>query len=1457
MATELFGEPVREQEELFGEPAGEQDELFGEPASQGRGTGTMRDVGRGLLAAPVTLVQGIAELAALGADLAFDTDYARRTNQAFEGIKTAIGAQPEGAAGQIVEEVAAFGLGFIPVVGWLGRASAAARGTTAASAPARSLYMRTAETFGQSATGRTLLGTRARLAGTTALAAAGYETIVTPDGYGTVADAFDMLPEFMRTEGFDDSLSGREDALRRLRNRARRGSEAAAFSGAVDTLLIGGGRAGAAVMATPGIGPGISAGLRATRSVFEAATEQVGRVPGARSTGDFFRRWFSPGGGVDPRMAELNFDRTAFSDTARRQALGYYNALNTGMDNLFESLKLTGRGRDGVARAQRDLTEYLQGNYNALDGYDAGVREAADRMQRLTFEYEDMLLREIDIELARYAGGRGPAQRGPSTMGIQKLEQTREEILKQRQLASDQREAIRAGRQAAGEALSGMENAQSTYLRRRFEMYEAPERFYSKMDPRFMDSPEFAKAVQEVMDNTGGMLTQDEARQKVLTYLGLDLLADGRLSPADALRQRSQTAARERLGEGVFPQSSDIRVVESMFIPREELLNASPTLRQLMGEVTDPKTLFVNTISDLSETVSNIRFARSLVDDGFVMPGANAVDALARGSRPMFVDPGDVRAALPQLPAMAGRTFTPELLENTQNVLRNYGYKPLGETADPTHPFMGVYGQLTGMWAPPEVHAALNMFGRLGQTHTSEVIALGTLAKAMSQQMTVVMNPLSQMRNVMGNFYFLAGNANLGRDLSAFDSLRMVTGSIADLDDAAAARLAREMGQLGVVDTALATSQIAAMRRMGRDLNVNGTVQQAMDKVSRHVPFLGRLHSFLNRTYSDVDTVFKVGNTLAEESKLMTTLARAGLDDTNPAVRQAMIENGLAVRATSDIAPDIPFRRLYAAEVTKDVMPTYNRVPRAVRALDMTPFFGAFTSFASENIRNSANTLGRGMKEMSFSVSPALRQQMGEEAARALEAGIRGQGAARLVSFLTVAGTMPAAASVASARVAGMSDEDVGAFYQLMPEFTAGHAILFTGFDRRTGDVEYVDQSYVNPYAFATDGARAALREYQRTGTLNAESAARIASSLWAGIGAYAEPFGTESLAFERLRDVLPAGWVGRGGETPTGARIYGESESLGTKLSKSFNHVVGGFLPGYAREFVQPRQGQWGSGRLTRAMTGIPGPQGQEYNLQEEAARLVSGYTPMTINLRRDFWYNGAEYTALRSEAKGIATNAIRASDTTPPQMLAAWDTYLNDLYRHQSALYADVLAARQLGLSDTAIIRQLRQRANMGAAEAALIVRGRFYPTGPSREMIGDIRRETIAEGRARRTVEPPYTEFQRRANARMNQPLSPQMGIEAQRQRYSNPVQQLRDPAAFGEPVGAPSGGAPAPMPTQAPAPQQSAPAPQQPQAPAIQPAPAPQVTRAPVAPGLLGTNPMDILRNMEVAQRTGSG
>jgi hypothetical protein len=97
--------------------------------------GKFTDIGRGIKAAPVTVAQGLMESGAAASDLIFGTEYSRGVSDAFENFKREYDLNPRSTGGQITEEIVSFGVGFIPIAGWLGRANQVARGAARESPP--------------------------------------------------------------------------------------------------------------------------------------------------------------------------------------------------------------------------------------------------------------------------------------------------------------------------------------------------------------------------------------------------------------------------------------------------------------------------------------------------------------------------------------------------------------------------------------------------------------------------------------------------------------------------------------------------------------------------------------------------------------------------------------------------------------------------------------------------------------------------------------------------------------------------------------------------------------------------------------------------------------------------------------------------------------------------------------------------------------------------------------------------------------------------------------------------------------------------------------------------------------------------------------------------------------------------------------------------------------------------
>ena len=175
---------------------------------------------------------------------------------------------------------------------------------------------------------------------------------------------------------------------------------------------------------------------------------------------------------------------------------------------------------------------------------------------------------------------------------------------------------------------------------------------------------------------------------------------------------------------------------------------------------------------------------------------------------------------------------------------------------------------------------------------------------------------------------------------------------------------------------------------------------------------------------------------------------------------------------------------------------------------------------------------------------------MGPDRAAALEKQIRGMGAQRLMSYMAVASTVPKSMVRGSMIATGTTPEEMEELRQQLPEYMAGHDVVILNNDKK-GKLDYIDLSYVSPYAFVLDPVRAAVEKYTQAGKLGKSEAEQIAAGAFKGLEMFLEPFGSESMIFERLRDVLPSEGlsslgVGRGGKTATGATVYSNTGEHG-----------------------------------------------------------------------------------------------------------------------------------------------------------------------------------------------------------------------------------------------------------------------------------------------------------------------
>jgi hypothetical protein len=1235
-------------------------------------------IARGAGAGLVSIPQGIAELGAAGIDLAADTELSRNTTAFFEDLKDKLGLTPERTAGRITETLVNYGALAIPVAGWLGAASQAAKAAKLGQAPlqAASRVRQAAYDFGRTGLGGALTGNRVRLAGTTALGTGLADILVDPSTNETLVDTWDALPDILRTED-EAGLMGRELAATRLRNKLRVGAEGAAFTAVGEAVIPAVG----AVVRGAGALPGVPQTAQALSAGMNYIGSRLGEIPFVRK--NLTSRGFTPEEIFDSVGTARNI-----GEAEGREASKLVSNFDTALRKSTNAQGLFGRGRKALQRGYQDTTDFLTGNmadaaYKQL--YGAQALKAAKDMRGAV---DDMSIRFAST-----------VQAAPNLTPAQK-----------------------------NQLLQQFQANQGQYMRRQYELFLRPEKF---LGADYKQLPQYGAARQQVVNvlqtrtpslptnaaNTQAELIIDDIFAKGLSTTGLDPAVAARLQ-ADAIARGGQVV------EGV--RAPLFRLSQGMLKDRAQLLDNAPMLRELMGEIRDPKELFLRTIDDMASTASSQRLYDQIASFG-VKPFAQATTEIGQGGRPFVID---------------GMTVPSDVSLK--------GYVKLGER-DANNPFGGQYGVLSGNYVPVEIYNSLTTPIR-AYSGMQDALAIALQAKGVSQMSKTVLNPLSQIRNFLSNTFVVGANGLLGRNMGLFESADVLMSNA--LNSPEQYKLLRSMASEGAI---------------GQNIQLNELTQLLQEQTSRGVSaFIGRQGTafkqskvgapvrFMEKTYQMGDDYWKIVGALGEKARYGAAFRAAGLDIENmpAAAQQALVGLGLA-RITQSIA-DTSFGNLLAIDIVRNTMPTYSMVPEAIRALRRIPFIGNFMSFPAEVIRTSGNIVDRGLREMSFkaldNAGNSLIPGLSRDAALRLQREVRAIGAQRISGYVSMAIAAPIAAREAAHGVLGITPEQEQLMQQNAPFWTKGNQLMYISAPDEKGNAEYVDLSYMLPYEFMLTPARAALQEYQARGQVSDDTVANIGRAAWEGFSKFVEPFASEALATERVIDVTT-----RQGRTREGATIYEEGAQLGDRLGQSVTHVIGAFIPGIVEQFLTTRGGEFAPGRVSRAITGEPSSAGDAYSIADEVGTHLTGLRPLRLNTQRSLTYAGSEYSSLRTSASRIFTGRADDNDVTEEDVLNAY-VRANEARRgHQAQLYTRIQTARNAGMSDQQI-RQSFRNTGLSGPELNRIMRNEFVPIDISRDLVREVNREVniLKENRILQRL--PRVELNRLRNELRGTPLVP---------------------------------------------------------------------------------------------------
>mgnify|MGYP003132383322 CR=1 FL=1 len=1210
--------------------------------------GVIESIARGGGAGLVDIFKGISELGAAGLEYGdlIEEGNQQKVTQFFDQFKESAGLMPERTAGKITQTIVNYGAPGLGVFSWLSKARRAGQAVRRGEdfGGSRSLFGKSAEAFGRTKAGRLATGTRPALATSTALGTGVADILVSPSDMTTLADSWDAMPDFLRTED-EEGLVGKDLAATRLRNKLRLGVEGAGFVGAAEAVLP---VVGATVRTTAQV-PGVPTVARALSSGISYIGARLGDVP-------FIRNKLTPDGFTPPEIATAIRTAEGMTEGQEQAASKLVSKYDSAIKKAIRLQSLTGRGRSGLQRAHNDTMDFLTGELSEdafRSSYGKAATEAATNMRNM--------IDEVSTEFE-----------------------------------SSVRAAPNLDDQQKADLLQQFSNGQGTYIRRLYELHLQPNKF---LGTDIAALPQYAGAKQQVTDflqrQNPQLPTGDAARQ---AEQAIDDIFDNALQLGDLTNEQQARQLAKTVGQGFKEnqgRTSLFRLAEGMLKDRTQMLDEAPMLREMMGEVRNPREAFLRTIDNMATTRASQRLFDDITSTG-VKSYDDALQGIRAGARPLVVD---------------GTTV---LTPRQERTLTGANYVKLGEL-DPEKAFGGTYGSLSGNYVPNEIYNSLTTPAR---THSGaqDALAVALQLKGLSQVAKTVFSPIAQVRNFLSNTFIIGANGLWGRNTGIFESAEVLLANA--LDSPKQARLLKAMSDEGAIGQNIQLNELTRLLKESVEGGVSARLQKAGDAFRRSKA--GAPVRFMEKAYQMGDDYWKVVGALGEKARYGAALRKAGLDIENlaPEVQTALRQAGIAQRTTSIAGTD--FGDMLAIDLVKQTMPTYSMVPQAIKDLRRIPVVGNFMAFPAEIIRTSGNIVNRSLKEMGMNAQTLQRYGLDARTARVLARQIRGIGAQRLSGYVSMATVAPLAMRGAAHEILEITPEEEEVLEKSAPFWTLGNTLMYLTKPNKKGEAEYVDLSYMLPYEFMLTPARAALRTYANKGEVGAGEAEQILSASFEAFKKFAEPFASEGLAAERVIDVTT-----RKGKTQTGAEIYEEGELVGDKLKKSVNHVMGAFVPGIVDQFVTVKSGKFEPGRVTRAASDIPSREGDPYKIAEEAGTMMTGLRPLKLNIGRSLQYQGGEYSALRSSAVQIFTKVADDNDATEQDVLDAYVKANEAKRRHQAQLKSRIDAAMAAGMSKREVFKAL-ENTGVSKKEINLILRDRYLPINLSRDLIREVNQE-----------------------------------------------------------------------------------------------------------------------------------
>ena len=610
----------------------------------------------------------------------------------------------------------------------------------------------------------------------------------------------------------------------------------------------------------------------------------------------------------------------------------------------------------------------------------------------------------------------------------------------------------------------------------------------------------------------------------------------------------------------------------------------------------------------------------------------------------------------------------------------------------------------------------------------------GVLApKAISQIAKTILSPLTHARNFISASAFVAANGaafpNYG-DISMLmpKSLggegvlgqaygltgRRVLGTMTKADDALYERLLR----VGVVDSSV---QIGEFKRIIKDVINNPGQAEARaytellnnDKSIKTFKGLpdqakrgaARVFGKLQDAYVAEDDFFKYVNFSLERNRYSQVLKELGVNQDN--FKQALNSDTTAGRFLNKLAQrkeyiegavnnQQGFSNLLdelAGSLTRNNVPNYGYVGRTARALRQSPF-GNFIAFPLEIMRTGNNIYSTAIDEITSGIGKGTLEN--PEIPGLMKLGLK-----RLFSFGMTVGGVPYTLVQTFKAKNNVTDEEMEALRRMVPEWSKNSTLIPVGRDEN-GYLKYVDFSYNNAYDTLIRPFQAVVNALNTSGGNKDSLMQALGTGMTDALSEVMKPYATESIYTEALIDSTIRRGIGR-----EGRRVWNEADDIGVRMLKGTLHVAKSLQPGSIAQFQ----------RIERAVRGKTDKKyGETFKLSDELPGLI-GLRSVNSNPERAMKYMVTSFGSNLKKADNLFIGPLlRGGRVTPQQIVDQYKYSEQRRFAFMRDMYKDIEAARALGMDDGKIRRELEKRKGLPKDAIREVMAGIYKPKRPS---------------------------------------------------------------------------------------------------------------------------------------------